>query len=1515
MEYKVTLFGNGIYKEIELPEDMEGSLLIGTTPDCQIRFNRDNFFDDFEISLMKKNQGWTAACRNTVYFQTEQAVKQYFLILKHGDRIHVQYESTGVELFKMEFMLDYEREIRPYRYCADISRVSRLTVGGGPDCEIRIEDSLTGQDRLHLMRGDGGYHLDASDSRYGVLVNGFKAGSPSVFLPFENFFALGGYGFYITDRELYFTDHDRIHTGFPVRHVTVGNGVFQYPKFIRNVRQQYQVPDTAIEVLAPKQKPQAPKKNLLMTIVPVIASLALIVILRGIMGGGGSFILYSAAMMAMGGVMSVWNFLNDGKEYKMAIAAREESYNAYIALKEEQIGQLRDKELAILKNRYLSTQEDLALAGQFDARLYERRPQDEDFLEVYLGQGVIPSGCQVKYREQEYKDTDDEFQDYPAMLHDKYQFLSGGPVTMKLGQMNAAGISGSRGRLYQITKNMALDLCIRQFYQDVKLYFILDPDDARLFSWLRWMKHTWNDVIASRNFMYDDESAKKVLEVLYSELAQRETMKEKEINTLCQVVIFVYRSEKLMLHPVSRYIDKARSLGFHFVFLEERREYLPQGVDQLITLSEQDFSGILQDTLDGERQQQFYYPHVSTEEAAAAALRLACVQVDDVSLESTLTHNISLFRLMGILSASELDLKTRWEKSKIYESMAAPVGVQSGDEIVYLDLHEKAHGPHGLVAGTTGSGKSELLQTYILSMASLFHPTEVGFVIIDFKGGGMVNQFKELPHLIGAITDIDGREITRSLLSIKAELDKRKELFAQSGVSHIDQYIQLYKKHEVSIPLPHLILIVDEFAELKMDQPEFMKELISAARIGRSLGVHLILATQKPSGVVDSQIWSNSRFKLCLKVQGKEDSNEVLHSPLAAEIKEPGRAYLQVGNNEIFTLFQSAYSGAPVNVDDNSRRYVISRIDLGGKRTVIYEKKPGKVQGKKETQLDALVKYIGDYCRKEHIDRLPGICLPPLPQRLTCPVNQKKADLSGTRIPLGIFDDPVHQRQEEISINLLDGHVLIVGAAQTGKTNLLQLMLRQIACQYSPEQTSVYIMDFGSMALKLFEGLNHVGGVALASEDEKIKNLLKLLKKAMKKRKEIFSSIGITSFASYREAGYTDLPHIILMIDNFLALKELYPDHEEDLLNLCREGISLGITLVVTSIQTSGISYRYLSNMPGRICLYCNQRDEYSSMFDKCRMEPKNVPGRGLIAEDKEVYEFQSYLAFDGEKEIERAKQMKEMIRETDNLYEGRQAAPIPMVPEVLRQEALEKLCTEKDESGYRIPVGVDYEDVEVLSLDLASQNVLAVSGQERGGKSNFISLILGHLYRKMFLTPVSVYLLDDGRKGWKPYEDWGIVERYSLNPDDILEYVEEIHSILAERYQRTMEDGQTLDGQEPLLLLLVDNQEAVLALGKNPAAMKQYKEITGKFKNCRVCVIYAGLEDAAIGFSGPEVLKMLKEQRNLMYFGNLSALKLLDVPNPALRYYKKEITPGDAYYISGSSVLKVKTALAGGEE
>ena len=174
----------------------------------------------------------------------------------------------------------------------------------------------------------------------------------------------------------------------------------------------------------------------------------------------------------------------------------------------------------------------------------------------------------------------------------------------------------------------------------------------------------------------------------------------------------------------------------------------------------------------------------------------------------------------------------------------------------------------------------------------------------------MANLFKNLPHLLGTITNLDGAQSMRALASIKAELQKRQRLFGENDVNHINQYQKLYKEGLVSEPMPHLFLISDEFAELKSEQPEFMKELVSTARIGRSLGIHLILATQKPSGVVDDQIWSNSKFKLALKVQNTSDSNEILKHRIFAEITLPGRAYLQVGNNEIYELFQSAWSGA-----------------------------------------------------------------------------------------------------------------------------------------------------------------------------------------------------------------------------------------------------------------------------------------------------------------------------------------------------------------------------------------------------------------------------------------------------------------------------------------------------------------------------------------------------------------------------------------------------------------------------
>src|SRR5690625_4735307 len=224
------------------------------------------------------------------------------------------------------------------------------------------------------------------------------------------------------------------------------------------------------------------------------------------------------------------------------------------------------------------------------------------------------------------------------------------------------------------------------------------------------------------------------------------------------------------------------------------------------------------------------------------------------SLKNSIPESVTFLEMYGIEKVEELSLAQRWSQNETYKSMAVPLGLRGKDDIVALNLHEKAHGPHGLVAGTTGSGKSEIIQSYILSLAVNFHPHEVAFLLIDYKGGGMANLFKDLPHLLGAITNLDGAQSMRALASIKAELQRRQRIFGEHDVNHINQYQKLVKQGEAEEPMPHLFLISDEFAELKSEQPEFMKELVSTARIGRSLGIHLILATQKPSGVVDDQI-------------------------------------------------------------------------------------------------------------------------------------------------------------------------------------------------------------------------------------------------------------------------------------------------------------------------------------------------------------------------------------------------------------------------------------------------------------------------------------------------------------------------------------------------------------------------------------------------------------------------------------------------------------------------------------
>jgi len=784
--------------------------------------------------------------------------------------------------------------------------------------------------------------------------------------------------------------------------------------------------------------------------------------------------------------------------------------------------------------------------------------------------------------------------------------------------------------------------------------------------------------------------------------------------------------------------------------------------------------------------------------------------------------------------------------------------------------------------------------------------------MIDFKGGGMANQFKDLPHLLGTISDIDGKEINRSLLSIRAELDNRKKLFAEADVNSIGQYIRKYRNDNSMVPVPHLVIIVDEFAELKAEQPEFMKELISAARIGRSLGVHLILATQKPAGQVSEQIWSNSRFKLCLKVQSREDSNEMIKSPLAAEIVEPGRAYLQVGNNEIFDLFQSAYSGAPEKTMEdyiNSKEFRIFSVSLSGKRRIVHEQKKMRSDKDSKTQLQAVVEYIRDYCAKCGV-RIPDeICKPSLESVIEYRAGVR--DDAAVSVEIGVFDAPQIQRQDEYRLEISNKNTMIIGSSQQGKTNLLQVIIRGLAENYTPEEVNIYILDFGAMLLRNYEELPHVGGVVCASDEERFKNLFKMLQQEMEVRKEKLMNAKVSSYLAYRQAGYTDLPQIVLMVDNYTGLKESYFGDNDLLLPICREGMALGISVIITNTHTAGFGYRYISVIAEQIALYCNESDEYTTLFGTTRMRPSEIPGRCLVKYDKTVYEAQTYKAFEGEREVDSSRRIQEFVAEQNKRYPNKRAKQIPCVPKVLTmQHAYEMAGSDMAKNAFAI--GMDYETIEPVCLNLESQFMLALLGGKKAVQEAFVENLLQDVQMHWMERSVEVHMIDSAAKGFERYAKMPYMKHYTSRPDEVLTLVNQLNEELMKR--RTIVDQEGLNALTnlPLELVVVNNRNALESLGTSKNEMKIFEQIMKKYREMKILFVFSDIENTTVGYSSHEMMKKIKEEKKAIIYMPLSEVKVFDISGQTARQHAADLKGNEAFYLSSDGIARIKLVQKG---
>lgn len=1519
--YLLTVSNSNIFKEIILSEK-QPVLKIGTLQDCDIRLKKEIFEIPISILISLESEHWHISCSDELYISSKNVKYCKDTAVYSGDIFMISNAISKEQLLTLTFSYDFISKSSNFDTILDIRNVSPIIIGNTENSNIILENSYINSEYVIMARDrNGAISVNAQYAPNCAALNGIRIFEKEELKEYD-FISVADYIFYYKNNVLYTVMRPDLATkNIPMQPLRNETPAFNYPKLNRSPRMLYSFNADDIEVLLPPSKPEKPRENLVLQLSPALLMLGVTVLTRsGLIGGlntgGPSFLIFSLATMTVGIVTTIMSFVYNKKNYKKKVEEWNSDYNNYIKEKLLEIQNARSKELAALNDTYPSVEQLRDFVKMFSGRIFERFPENDDFLNIRVGSGEVEAKRKVVCHQEEHIKNDNEFFPIPKQICEDNRFIENAPVRIHLKENGSVGVLCPTDEQYEFFKTLILDLCVTHSYEDVQIIVLVPKGQEKTYEWIKWLPHIKNSAGDFRGIVCDDESRDNVFEYIYALMSKRaaEVSEDSNVPVRPYYAVFVLEEYGIKTHPLYKFAENSSQIGFCFLYFKKYKESLPKECKEIVEISEsKDTSGVLRYAADKESETRFVYDRVKDESIKFVAERLAPVYCEKITLSSRLTSNITLFELLNIISPENIDLMDVWKHSNVLKSMAVPLGVDSKGNKICLDLHEKAHGPHGLVAGTTGSGKSEIMQSYILSAAVKFHPYDVSFVIIDFKGGGMANQFEMLPHLIGKITDIDSYEINRSLLSIRAELEKRKRLFAKFGVNHIDKYIEKFHKGEADIALPHIVLIVDEFAELKAEQPEFMKELISTARIGRSLGIHLILATQKPDGQVNEQIWSNSRFKLCLKVATKADSEAVLKSPLASEIREPGRAYLQVGNNEIFTLFQSAYSGASAFSDKNGniREFSISEVSFTGKKKSVYNRKSEKTDdGNKITQLFAMVDYINKYCNENNIKKLPSICPPPLPEIIDYKSSDNKKYLT---LKIGEYDDPANQMQPPVNISLSDGNIFIIGAAQTGKTTLLHNFIRGLAENYSPKYVSIYILDFASKALKIYESLNHVGGVLTDSDDEKLKNFFKMMGEIITDRKEKFSSMGFASYSTYLESvSEPDIPQIVIIIDNLLVFRETYQNYEEEMLNICRESSALGITVIATAKQTSGISYKFISNFPTRLAFNCTEGSEYSNIFDRCRIKPKNVQGRGLVSIDKEIYEYQAYMPFDGiyeensteilRSESKRVEQIKQFIADCRKKYGDAKAYPVPSIPASLTGSYWAENGFAFDNNV--IPVALTYSEIEPVALNIYQIGTLAILGREQFGKSNFVRIIMKHLQRHVFDLPCEAYLIDDYDRQLSEYDSYGFVQQITIDCSDFADIIQSF-SDAAQRRQDLLRLNGSLEN-EPLMLCLVQNTQIYNLSVVDKKTVDEFKRLISLAKQLKMCFIFSNVENNG-EYSPSDIIKTIRDFNRFVFLEDISNIKLLQNKFSVgdQKMYKKPIAVGEGYYYESSGNLE----------
>ncbi|GAA1595698.1 type VII secretion protein EccC [Kribbella karoonensis] len=1027
------------------------------------------------------------------------------------------------------------------------------------------------------------------------------------------------------------------------------------------------------------------------------------------------------------------------------------------------------------------------------SRLWERRRTDSDFLQPRCGSGRVPVVPAMVGQGGSAMEPPDQFMMAEAnALVRRFTEMPNMPLTVPLDHVGNVSIVGDREGVVRVARSLLVQTAVFHAPEDVSIAAAFPGQALPDWQWMNWLPHVQDPERrqGAAPFRRIAEDPRKLSQLLSDDLAERvqwatESRRgsvnfedRRKLTRRLLVLHDTYGGVSAEVRPDADDTLVPGELGVTVLHLVADRVQEPSAVTMRITVFGDE---VRIEDLRGQ------YPMVASGQvdqldaavAEGIARELAPLRLSAESLDQDGQHDdVDFMGLIGIQDVARLDFGQLWQPRSERAFLRVPLGVDDSGGIVQVDLKESAQlgmGPHGLCVGATGSGKSEVLRTMVMALMATHSPEDLSFVLVDFKGGASFAPFERVPHVAGIITNLrdDASLIERAYKSLEGEVLRRQQVLKDAGnIANITDY-RLYRQQRPDMePLPHLFVIIDEFGELLNERPDFIDLFLSIGRIGRSIGVHLLLSSQRVESGKLRGLETYLSYRLGLRTFSEEESRTVLDSTDAFHLPPlPGFGFLKV-DTSVYQRFRAAYvSGA--YVPPNDEVVEDAQVDVRPLEIPPYQLSEAEVDVSKPleaterttgpTELNVFV----DQVRKA-AQQVLKIWLPPLPKACTLDGLAGRTDFVDGRglqlsvrapqmqPPVAVVDDPANQQQSVYRLDLTraGGHAAIVGGPQSGKTTALRTLVTSLAHTHTPREVAIYALDLAGGGMQALSELPHVGGVALRTDRERIRRTVEEIRGMIDEREQVFRKHALDTMEGLRRdhaAGMLpELPvaDVVLVIDNFGAIRTTFDELDEPITDILQRGSSYGVHVVASMMRWNDVRMQNQAMFGTMLELRLN--DPTDSNIDRRLQEVlrKAGPGRMLVPGSKLFAQF-ALPRVDGVADDENLSEILEAQAVTvRSTWQGPRAPEVRILPLQLPRDQV----GDDVRRPAVVPIGLDERAMAPVYLDLEGRDTnLVVFGDSASGKTNIVRLIVQQLVER-HTSDQLVFAVLDPRRGLREF-------------------------------------------------------------------------------------------------------------------------------------------------------------------